>query len=230
MDQYKILIVEDDQDISEVIKQYLKKHGYLCQQLFTGGIAVKEVRDFFPDLIILDIQLPDSSGFDICKKIRHETDVPILFLSGLGEEHDKIKGLRSGGDDYMTKPFSLAELLARIQAILRRSNLPKTATAVKQTLEFPGLQIDLDHSRVILNGNILDLSPIEFQLLLRLARNPGWIYTAEQLFTLVWGEVGIDTRTVAVHINRLRKKMNQDENRSYILTVWRRGYKFNEEL
>ncbi|TWH49541.1 response regulator transcription factor [Sporomusa sp. KB1] len=231
MTEQKILIIEDDKDISEIIAVYLSKNGFDCQQAFDGNEALRMAREVEPSLLILDVQLPGRDGVDICQVLRQETDIPILFLSCLGEEQDKIRGLDAGGDDYITKPFSLAELLARVNAALRRSGLPDTSVTRKQVLEFPGLKIDLAESLAWLGGRALDLTQLEFQVLVRLARNPGWPFTSEQLFSLIWGEKCIDTRTVAVHINRLRKKLEQNEGkREYILTVWGKGYKFNNQL
>lgn len=231
MAEQKILIIEDDQDISEIIALYLTKNGFHCCQAFDGDEALRLARELEPSLLILDVQLPGRDGIDICQLLRQETDIPILFLSCLGEEYDKIRALDAGGDDYITKPFSLSELLARVKAALRRSGLPDTSVMRKQLLEFPGLKIDLLQSVAFLDGQQLELTQMEFQLLARLARNPGWTFTNEQLFSLVWGEKSVDTRTVAVHINRLRKKLKQiEQHREYILTVWGKGYKFTTQL
>lgn len=231
MAKQEILIIEDDKDISEIMAVYLTKNGFDCLQAFDGNEALRMAREAEPALLILDVQLPGQDGINLCQVLRQETDIPILFLSCLGEEHDKIRGLEAGGDDYITKPFSLAELLARVKAALRRSGLPDTNGTRKQVLEFPGLRIDLVQSLAYLDGAALDLTQMEFQLLVRLARNPGWPFTSEQLFSLLWGEKSIDTRTVPVHINRLRKKLEQTaRKREYILTVWGKGYKFNNQL
>lgn len=225
------MIIEDDPDISDIIAVYLRKHGYDCQQIFEGSHIKEVVYNFLPDLFILDVQLPGCDGISICQLLRRESNTPVLFLSCLGEEQDKIRGLEAGGDDYITKPFSLPELLARVKAALRRSGLPDTMNTRQQILSFPGLTIDLQQSRVFLNEEELLLPPLEFQVLARLARNPGWTFTSEQLFSLIWGEESIDTRTVAVHINRLRKKLQTTvTGQEYILTVWGKGYKFNPQL
>ncbi len=231
MTQQKIMIIEDDNDISEIIAVYLRKNGYDCYQVFDGNEVLSTAHEHIPDLFILDVQLPGCNGINICQSLRHETDSPILFLSCLGEELDKIRGLDAGGDDYITKPFSLPELLARVKAALRRSGLPVIPSTRKQVLTFPGLTIDLTQSMAFLDGEALVLPYLEFQVLARLARNPGWTFTSEQLFSLIWGEESIDTRTVAVHINRLRKKLeNNIGKKEYILTVWGKGYKFNNQL
>jgi len=231
MSQHKILIIEDDKEINEILYLYLVKNGFDCCQAFDGNNAILLARECCPDLMIVDVQLPGKNGIDVCRILRLETDIPILFLSCLGEEQDKILGLEAGGDDYIAKPFSLAEVLARVKAALRRSGLPDTSSTQKRLLEFPGLQIDLVKSLAILDEIVMDLTHMEFQLLARLARNPGWSFTTEQLFSLVWATDSIDTRTVAVHINRLRKKLDRNAmNREYIITVWGKGYKFNDQL
>lgn len=229
--QQKILIVEDDTDTSEIIYLYLTKNGLSCKQVFNGSAVPTLVHEYCPDLIILDVQLPGMSGIEVCRMLRQSTDAPILFLSCLGEEYDKIIGLEAGGDDYITKPFSLAELLARVKAALRRSGLPEVPSIRNQILEFQGLTLDFSNDMAFLEGTPIDLTHMEFHLLARLARNPGWTFSAEQLFSLVWGTNTIDTRTVAVHINRLRKKLEQNPgNLEYIVTVWGKGYKFNDQL
>lgn len=229
--QQKILIIEDDKDMSEIISLYLTKNGFKCLQAFDGSTAVVEARGNCPDLIILDVQLPGINGIDVCRALRQETDIPILFLSCLAEERDKICGLEAGGDDYIAKPFSLPELHARVKAALRRRGLPDTPGMPKPLLEFPGLKIDLAKGLVMVDDTLVDIPPMEYQLLVRLARNPGWSFSTEQLFTLIWGADSIDTRTVAVHINRLRKRLDQNTGRhEYISTVWGKGYKFNDQL
>ena len=231
MSQQKILIVEDDMDMSEIIYLYLVKNGFHCKQSFTGPTALLSVREYCPDLIILDVQLPGMSGIEVCHTLRQTTDAPVIFVSCLGEEYDKIVGLEAGGDDYITKPFSLAELLARVKAALRRSGLPDTPIITSHVLTFPGLKLDLVNTVVFIDNIPVDLPQMEFHLLARLARNPGWTFSAEQLFSLVWGTSTIDTRTVAVHINRLRKKLEHNSNKlEYIITVWGKGYKFNDQL
>ena len=177
------------------------------------------------------MELPGLNGIEVCKTLRQEMDTPILFLSGLGEERDKIKGLEAGGDDYVAKPFSLPELLARIRSALRRSGLPDASRQHINHLEFPGLSIDLGRAQAVRDGKTLELTQMEYQLLTRLARNPGWAFSNEQLFSLIWGGECIDTRTVAVHINRLRNKLGKSSvGKDYILTVWGKGYKFNDQL
>lgn len=227
----KILIIEDDIITSRNISMYLTNQGFECRQALNATTALELVRKYSPDLIILDVLLPDGNGLQLCNVLRQETDTLILFLSCCEEEQDKIRGLAAGGDDYITKPFSLAELAARIKAFFRRQGIAYEIHPSNRILEFPGLTIDLAKSMALVNESRLDLTAKEFQLLARLARNPGWTYSSEQLFQFVWGTDAIDTRTLTVHINRLRKKLGQVSNgREYIVTVWGTGYKFNDEL
>jgi two-component system response regulator VicR len=227
----KILIIEDDRDMSEILLLYLRKNGFECRQAFDGPIAIQLAREYAPDLLVLDVELPGLNGIEVCKTLRQEMDTPILFLSGLGEERDKIRGLEAGGDDYVAKPFSLPELLARIRAALRRSGLPDASRQHINQIEFPGLMIDLSKAQATREGKLIELTQMEYQVLTRLARNPGWTFSNEQLFSLVWGGECIDTRTVAVHINRLRNKLGKSSSgKEYILTVWGKGYKFNDQL
>lgn len=231
MSRQKLLIIDDDLITNRNICLYLAEQGFHCLQAASADAALAMAREHCPDLIVLDVLLTDTNGIQLCKTLREEFDSPILFLSCCGEEQDIILGLEAGGDDYLTKPFSLAELTARIKAFLRRRGLPDASLSQNRFLEFPGLTIDLIKSIALVNETMLDLTIKEFQLLARLARNPGWTFTSEQLFSLVWGEDGIDTRTVTVHINRLRKKLAQDSGgREYILTVWGTGYMFNDQL
>ena len=227
----KILIIEDDRDMSEILLLYLRKNGFECRQAFDGPAAIQLAREYAPDLLILDVELPGLNGIEVCQVLRKEMDTPILFLSGLGEERDKIKGLEAGGDDYVAKPFSLPELLARIRAALRRSGLPDASRQHLGQIEFPGLNIELNKAQVERDGKPVELTPMEYQVLTRLARNPGWAFSNEQLFSLIWGGESIETRTVAVHINRLRNKLGKsNDGKDYILTVWGKGYKFNDQL
>ena len=227
----KILIIEDDFITSRNICLYLTNQGFECQQALNANTALTLVRQDPPDLILLDIILPDANGLRLCKVLRQETDTLIIFLSCCSEELDKIHGLAAGGDDYIIKPFSLVELAARIKAFFRRQGLADEVHSPNRLLTFPGLTIDLAKSLALVNEVRLDLTAKEFELLARLARNPGWTFSSEQLYQYVWGTEGIDIRTVTVHINRLRKKLHQvSQAREYIVTVWGTGYRFNDEL
>ncbi|MGP7819349.1 response regulator [Niallia sp. 01092] len=236
MDGEKILIVDDDDDIKEVLRLYLHKEGFqiFCAHNGYEALTIMDMQE--PDLIFLDIVLPDLDGFEICQLIRKKTDVPIVFLSSKEEDIDKILGLRIGGDDYITKPFSPGVLIARIKSHLRRSrqhrsklNDNKKNETRESVLSFPELSIDLESCVVKRNNTTISLSTKEFQLLCLLAKNPDRVYPIEQLFQNIWGEDSLgDNRTVMVHISNLRKKIEIDPSKPmYILTVRGIGYKFN---
>lgn len=231
----KVLVADDDEDIRHVIEMYLKKDGYRVVMAVDGTTALDCVKTDSPDLIILDVIMPGLDGFEVCQAIRKETDVPILFLSAKESDMDKILGLGVGGDDYVTKPFSPAVLVARVKAHLRRNRLVfnRKKTPVhdeeNQILKFPNLEIDLQSYSVRVNGSTVTLPAKEFQLLALLAKHPGKVFNVEQLFELVWGtnQFG-DHRTVMVHISNLRKKIEPDHTHpTYISTIRGVGYKFN---
>lgn len=222
----KILVVDDDKEITELISIYLTKEGF--QVISSGnGTEVSGLIDAHkPDLIILDRVLPGLDGLDICRELRKKTNIPVLFLSGKNTSIDKIVGLEIGGDDYITKPFDPAELVARVKVHLRRSRL--TTAIGDQILRHPGLEIDLASCTVRVNGFVVTLSAKEFQILSLLARNPNRVFTAEQLFQMIWNDQYTgDTRTVNVHLSTLRKKIDHNPSGpSYIQTVKGLGYKF----
>lgn len=225
----KILVVEDDSEIKEVIRLYLEKNGYRVVQAGDGLEAVRLVGEEQPDLIILDVLLPGKNGFEVCQEIRERTQAPILFLSCKKDETDKIMGLGLGGDDYMTKPFSPNELIARVKAHLRRPHMSGgdlETLSGKQTIG----PIHIDRlSRVVrLNGAEITLSRKEFDLLSFLASRPEQTFTHEQLFREIWGQESFnDTRTIIVHVSNLRKKIEPDpSNPQFIINVHGVGYKF----
>ncbi len=222
----KVLIVEDDANLLETIKYNLLKENYNVVTASDGEEALEAARREKPDLLILDIMLPKLNGFEVCRILRKEMTVPILMLTAKVDETDKIVGLEIGADDYMTKPFSMRELLARARAMLRRSKLflkPEEAASIK----IGSLEIDIARHNVSLSGKTLELSPKEFDLLAFLARNKGLVFSREQLLEKVWGyDFAGDTRTVDVHIRWLRKKLEMDaENPKYLVTVRGTGYK-----
>lgn len=232
MKRDRILIVDDDPDIRNILELYLEKEGFKIITANEGSKAIHAIDTHSPDLIILDIMMPGLDGYETCQAIREKTDAPILFLSAKEDDFDKILGLRLGGDDYITKPFSPGVLVARIKAHLRRTRLThskKEQEPVHTTLEFPGLFIDLDSCIVRVNGQIISLPAKEFQLLCLLGKNVEKVFSVEQLFQLIWGENSLgDNRTVMVHISNLRKKIEPDPTKPmYILTVRGIGYKFN---
>lgn len=225
----KVLIVDDELEICEMLSLYLEGERYQIIIAENGRQALMRAREQKPDIIILDIFLPDMDGIEVCQELRNFTSVPILFLSCKSEDVDKIVGLRVGGDDYITKPFSPGELTARVKAHLRRNRLLDAISKHTQVLRFPGLEIDIGSHEIRKNEAKIPLSAIEFQLLTILAKNPNRVFNPDHLYELVWGNEELcDPRTVAVHISNLRKKIESDPTRpSYILTVRGVGYKFN---
>lgn len=228
MSPARILIVDDEPEISELISLYLTKEGYTVLTAENATEAIKVTEDSNPDLIILDILLPDQNGIEACQELRKLTVAPILFVSCKDEDQDKIQGLRAGGDDYMTKPFSPGELVARVNAHLRRNRMLRTVQQTKQRICHPGLEIDAASYTVTIDGEEITLTSREFELLELLARHPNQVFTPEQLFDLIWRENSLgDYRTVVVHISNLRRKIEPDPaNPRYVLTVRGVGYKF----
>jgi two-component system OmpR family response regulator len=224
----KILIVEDDINLLATLKYNLAKEGYEVITAVDGAGALETARREKPALIILDVMLPKLSGFEVCRILRKETNVPILMLTAKVEEVDKIVGLEIGADDYMTKPFSMRELLARIRAMLRRAEMGKLGPAGEsEPLKIGDLVIDSARHRASLRGKALELSPKEFDLLTFLAENKGFVFSREQLLEKVWGyDYAGETRTVDVHIRWLRQKIESDPAKpNRLITVRGKGYK-----
>jgi two-component system OmpR family response regulator len=223
----KILVVEDDLNLLATLKYNFLKEGYNVITATDGAGALETARREKPDLLVLDIMLPGLSGFEVCRILRKETDIPILMLTAKAEEVDKIVGLEIGADDYMTKPFSMRELLARIRAMLRRAEMARPGPELKPALRIGDLEIDSARHRASLGGKNLELSPKEFDLLAFLAQNKGLVFSREQLLEKVWGyDYAGETRTVDVHIRWLRQKIESDPAKPKILvTVRGTGYK-----
>ena len=224
----KILIVEDDTNLLATLKYNLDKDGYDVVTAVDGAEAIKTARKEKPDLIILDIMLPIMNGFEICRILRKEMTVPILMLTAKAEEMDKIVGLEIGADDYMTKPFSMRELLARVRAMLRRTRMTvPESTEEENVWKIKDLEVDPARHRVLFKGTPLELTPKEFDLLAFLARNKGFVFNRDQLLAKVWGyEYVGDTRTVDVHIRWLRQKIEANPRKpDYLITVRGTGYK-----
>jgi DNA-binding response OmpR family regulator len=227
----KILVVEDDANLLETLKYNLRKEGYEVTVASDGEQAVAAARRERPDLIVLDVMLPKMNGFEVCRILRREMTAPILMLTAKAEETDKIVGLEIGADDYMTKPFSLRELLARIRAVLRRTKMAETPPpAGASPIKTGDLEVDTARHRASLAGTALELSPKEFDLLAFLARNKGLVLSREHLLEKVWGyDFTGGTRTVDVHIRWLRRKIEADPARpGRIVTVRGAGYKLEE--
>jgi two-component system, OmpR family, alkaline phosphatase synthesis response regulator PhoP len=232
----KVLVIEDDQQIVDLLEIHLKDLDSHMTHASNGllGLKAAETQDF--DLIILDLMLPQMDGLEVCRQLRMQQNAtPILMLTAKSEEIDKVLGLETGADDYLTKPFSIRELIARVKVIFRRSAralLVEPVAETPQLLSFSDLAIDLEKRKVTQAGKRIDLSPKEFELLALLAANPGRSYDRQRLLNLVWGyDFEGYEHTVNSHINRLRRKIEPqlDEPR-YILTTWGVGYRFNEEL
>ncbi len=224
----KILIVEDDQNLLATLKYNLLKESYDVITAADGAQAIETARSEKPELIVLDVMLPKMSGFEVCRILRKEMTVPILMLTAKTEEVDKIVGLEIGADDYMTKPFSMRELLARVRAMLRRVDMSKLQPASEQeNLKIGDLEIDVGRHNAFYRGSSLNLTPKEYELLTFLAKNKGFVFSREQLIEQVWGyDYAGDTRTIDVHIRWLRRKIENDPaHPKNLLTVRGAGYK-----
>lgn len=227
-DKPLILVVEDEGDIVTLLSYNLEKEGFRVLTAGDGDEAVLMATENVPSLILLDWMLPLTSGVEVCRQIRRNPktrDVPIIMLTARGEESDKVRGLNAGADDYLTKPFSPTELVARIRAVMRRTS-PQTASEV---LAFRDVKMDTASYRVRRNGRDIHLGPTEFRLLRHLMQYPGRVFSREQLLDLVWGQdVYVEPRTVDVHVRRLRKALNGEGEADIIRTVRSAGYSLDE--
>ncbi|MEW9122118.1 MAG: response regulator transcription factor [Thermotaleaceae bacterium] len=223
MHEAKILVVDDEEKMRHVIKLYLSKEGYHVETADNGREALEKTSMHNFDLILLDIMMPEMDGWTVCRKIRQESSIPIILLTARGEEYEKLFGFDLGADDYLTKPFSLKEMTARVKAVLRRYYEPNGK--LQQDIRVGFLEIKTMYKQVLLKGQELSLTPKEYELLLFLAKNPQIVYSREQLLNQVWGYDFIgDARTVDTHIKQLREKLGA--YKKYIHTVWGTGYKF----
>ena len=221
-----ILIVEDDNNIADLLRLYLEKEGYAVTIAPDGGQGVSKFRAIKPDLVLLDLMLPVMDGWAVCKTIRAESQVPIIMLTAKGETSDKVSGLKGGADDYITKPFEMKEVLARIEAVLRRTS-GVAAEKKARRLVFDKLIIDMDAFELTVDGKKVDTPPKEMELLYYLASSPNRVYTRNQLLDEVWGfDYFGDSRTVDVHVKRLREKLEGVSDQWSLKTVWGVGYKF----
>ena len=233
MAKQKILIVDDDNNIAELISLYLMKECFDTLIVEDGEQALEQFGQFQPNLILLDLMLPGIDGYQVCREIRRTSNVPIIMLSAKGEVFDKVLGLELGADDYIIKPFDSKELVARVKAVLRRTQTQAASLAaalpsenIGEYFEYPDLLINLTNYSVIYKGQNVDMPPKELELLYFLASSPNQVFTREQLLDHIWGyEYVGDTRTVDVHIKRIREKIHDNEYWS-ISTVWSIGYKF----
>ncbi len=231
VDKQRILIVDDDNNIAELISLYLVKECYETLIVNDGESALARIPEFNPDLMLLDIMLPGIDGYEVCRRVRTTSELPIIMLSAKGETFDKVLGLQLGADDYIEKPFDSKEMVARVKAVLRRS-VSKAVSVTTQAdpdidaVSYPDLLINLTNYSVTYKGRTIEMPPKELELLYFLASTPNRVYTREQLLDRIWGyEYSGDTRTVDVHIKRIREKIGDHENWR-ISTIWGKGYKF----
>jgi len=220
----RIFIIEDEPSIIQLVQHNLEKNGFIVSSSLNGNDGLKELKKFQPDLLLLDWMLPDLSGVEICKSIRKDNSfksLPVIMLTAKGEEEDKIKGLDSGVDDYLTKPFSFNELMARIKAVLRRSN----PNIISDSLEYEDLILDRIEKRVFRDQQEISLGPTEFRLLEFFLTNPKRVYSRDQILENVWpNNVNVESRTIDVHIRRLRQSVNLENKKELIRTVRSSGY------
>ncbi len=224
----KVLVIDDDLNITELISMVLKKEFFDVKIVTEGEKALEAFRSYQPDILILDLMLPGADGYQVCREIRHQSDVPIIMLSAKTDTFDRVLGLELGADDYIIKPFDAKELTARVKAVLRRfkGNGHLRNAGKEKSVSYPDLTINLTNYSVMYMGNPLEMPPKELELLYFLASSPNQVFTREQLLDHIWGyEYMGDTRTVDVHIKRLREKIRDNEAWS-ITTVWGVGYKF----
>ncbi len=228
MTQTKILVVDDDKNICELLRLYLEKEGYAVTLAFDGREGLDAFAKNNPDLILLDVMMPNMDGWQVCREIRKNSECPIIMITAKGETIDKVLGLELGADDYVVKPFDSKEVVARIKAILRRTtSAPEADNSSKKIVNFSKLSINLESYELKVNGKAIDTPPKELELLFHLASNPNRVYTRDQLLDEVWGfEYYGDSRTVDVHVKRLREKLEGVCEDWSLKTVWGVGYKF----
>lgn len=228
MIQNKVLVIDDDKNICELLRLYLEKEGFAVSLAFDGREGLEKFIKENPDLILLDVMMPNMDGWQVCREIRKTSQCPIIMLTAKGETIDKVLGLELGADDYVVKPFDSKEVVARIKAILRRtSQTLEPEIASKKIVTFNKLSINLESYELKVDGKSVDTPPKELELLFHLASNPNRVYTRDQLLDEVWGfEYYGDSRTVDVHVKRLREKLEGVCSEWSLKTVWGVGYKF----
>jgi len=227
--QSSVLVVDDEPGIVEFVELNLKKEGFYVLKAYKGRDAITITREEKPDIIVLDIMLPDIDGFEVCRSIREFSNVPVIMLTAKGEDLDKIIGLEMGADDYMVKPFNPKVLTARIKAILRRlSSVSSSASSPSSTIIFKDMKMDLIGRTFLKSNKQLELTAREFDVLKFMAENPNRLLNRQEIIDEIWKHEYVDHRSVDVHIRRLREKIEDDPNNpEIILTVWGKGYKFN---
>ena len=225
MDSTKILVVDDDINIAELLRLYLEKDGFSVVTAENGAKAIELHNRENPDLILLDIMLPIVDGWQVCREIRKTSNVPIIMVTAKGETFDKVLGLELGADDYVSKPFDAKEVVARVKAVLRRTNM--TTSEKNEIVKFDKLTINLTNYDLIVDGKKIDTPPKELELIYHLASSPNRVFTRDQLLDEVWGfDYYGDSRTVDVHIKRIREKLENVSDEWSLKTVWGVGYKF----
>ena len=225
MQNNRVLIVDDDENIVELIKLNLEKEGYQTMCAYDGAEAVKMFSEDEVDIVLLDVMMPEMDGLQTCREIRKTSNVPIIMLTAKSDTFDKVLGLEMGADDYMVKPFETKELIARVKAVLRRSD--KTEVKKDKEIEYQNLSINMSNYELKLNGKVVEIPARELELLYFFASNPDRVFTREQILEKVWGfDYYGDTRTIDVHIKRLRDKLEGVEGDWELVTIWRVGYKF----
>lgn len=232
-DTEDILVVDDEASVVEVVSLYLKREGFRVRQARSGRGALMAIQEKMPALVVLDVMLPELDGLEIMRRLRHQNPKPppVILLTARAQETDRIYGLEMGADDYVTKPFSPAELAARVKAVLRRSRAGQNAAADRDVVQFNNLIINPLARQVTVRGEDVELTATEFNLLLFMAQHPRQVFSRDQLLENVWGFADyVDPSTVTVHIRRLREKIEEDASRPrWLLTVWGVGYKFDPE-
>lgn len=225
--QKQALVVEDDVNIAELLRLYLEKDGFAVTLAADGGAAVELARKTTPDLILLDIMLPVKDGWQVCREVRGFSQCPIIMLTAKSETEDKVSGLEMGADDYITKPFEVKELLARVHAVCRRTESDAPQKTPAKRIQYEKLVVDLDSYELLVDGRRVDAPPKEMELLYHLAASPNRVFTRNQLLDEVWGfDYFGDSRTVDVHVKRLREKLENVSDQWSLKTVWGVGYKF----
>ena len=228
----KILVVDDDLNICELLKLYLENEGYVVFTANDGQEAVDMFQNKTPDLVLLDIMLPKKDGWQVCREIRKTSSAPIIMLTAKGETFDKVLGLELGADDYVVKPFDAKEVMARVKAVLRRTTGDSESTETeKKVVIYDNLEINIQNYEMKVKGVPVDTPPKELELIYHFASNPNRVYTRDQLLDEVWGfDYYGDSRTVDVHVKRLREKLEGVSDKWCLKTVWGVGYKFNEKI
>jgi len=227
MSMEKILVADDDRNICELLRLYLEKEGFGVVLAYDGEDAVEKYFSQNPDLVLLDIMMPKLDGWQICREIRKKSNCPIIMITAKGETFDKVLGLELGADDYVVKPFDTKEIVARIKAVLRRTNAVSASTSEIKEVVFDKLTVNITKYELKVDGKVVDTPPKELELLFHLASNPNRVYTRDQLLDEVWGfEYYGDSRTVDVHVKRLREKLEGVSEQWSLKTVWGVGYKF----